>query len=386
MGVIYLCTLFADYTALTICRTIESADIIHPIDCLFFADNVIVVTDFPSVEAMSGEVKVMVIERAATRKAFSFDSASGIKFPFGLCEVDGEVLFSGHLRHSIYKVNFSEQSVSLALGIEDDPWQNDGPSKSAKLCYPASLAPKGACLYIAEHPSEIQGAIRMAFSLQGLIRFQSTSREIAEGMGLVSKRVRSSDPDYAAKVRERTLASSLPELRTAVERLESFITDTRQYTGAVLLDIKHGSMASRTAEGFYKTLINGADYLCDYFVHIGEDDLPDLVKVKTPGKRMLEGFCCHITEKIQGNNPTFLEFSKRVPTEAFHFIVPMVTSGADHSQSVSIGRTRDEVASTYTYTAEDHDKCIFHWYLSLAFLINAFFILGVLVRYSVEKL
>ena len=88
----------------------------------------------------------------------------------------------------------------------------------------------------------------------------------------MSKRVRSSYPDYAAKVRERTLVSSLPELRTAAERLESLITDTRQYTGAVSLDISHGSMASRTAEGFYKTLINGADYLCDYFVHIGEDD------------------------------------------------------------------------------------------------------------------
>ena len=182
-----MCTLSADYTALTICRTIESVDLVHPIDCLFFADNVIVVTDCPSVEAMSGEVKVMVIEDAATRKAFSFDSASSIKFPFGLCEVDGEVHFSDHLRHSIYKIKFSEQSVSLALGIEDDPGQNDGPSESAKLCYPAGLAARGACLYIAEHPSEIQGAIRMAYSLEGLVRFQSTWREIAEGMGLVSK-------------------------------------------------------------------------------------------------------------------------------------------------------------------------------------------------------
>ena len=64
----------------------------------------------------------------------------------------------------------------------------------------------------------------------------------------------------------------------------------------------------------------------------------------------------HITEKIQGNNPTFLEFSKRVATEACHFIVPVVTSGADHSQSVIVRRTRDEVASTYTYTTEDHDN------------------------------
>ena len=125
------------------------------------------VTGCPSVEAMSGEVKVMVIEDAAARKAFNLDSASGIKFPFGLCEVDGEVHFSDHLRHSIYKINFSEQSVSLALGIQDDPGQNDGPSESAKLCYPAGLAARGARLYIAEHPSEIKGDIRMACFLQG---------------------------------------------------------------------------------------------------------------------------------------------------------------------------------------------------------------------------
>ena len=43
-------------------------------------------------------------------------------------------------------------------------------------------------------------------------------------------------------------------------------------------------------------------------------------------------------------------------TEAFHFIVPVVTSGADHSRSVSVRRSRDEVASTYTYTTEDHDN------------------------------
>ena len=135
------------------------------------------------------------------------------------------------------------------------------------------------------------------------------------------------------------------ELRTAAERLESLIADT-PYTGAVSLHISHGSVASRTAEGFYKTLINGA--VCIYFDHIGKDDLLDLVKVKTLWTRMLEGFFGHITEKMQGNIPTFLEFSKRVATVAFHFIVPVVTSGADHSQSVSVRRTRDEVASTYT--------------------------------------
>ena len=45
-------------------------------------------------------------------------------------------------------------------------------------------------------------------------------------------------------------------------------------------------------------------------------------------------------------------------TEAIHFIVPVVTSGSDHTgtQSVSVRRTRDEVSSTYAYTTEDHDS------------------------------
>ena len=94
----------------------------------------------------------------------------------------------------------------------------------------------------------------MACSIEGLVRFQSTWREFAKGMGLVSKRVRSSDPDHAAKVRERTLVSSLQELRTAAERLEILITDTRQYTGAVSLDISHGSMASRRLLSMVQTI------------------------------------------------------------------------------------------------------------------------------------
>ena len=36
VGVIFLCTLSAEYTVQTICRTIESADIIQANDCLFF--------------------------------------------------------------------------------------------------------------------------------------------------------------------------------------------------------------------------------------------------------------------------------------------------------------------------------------------------------------
>ena len=116
---------------------------------------------------MSGEVKVVIIEDSGAKKAVKFGAAHGVAFPFGLCEMDGEVHFSDHLKHCIFKINFSEQSMDLILRHIND----SGPSNSAKLCFPAGVTVRKACLYVAEHSSELQGAIRMACSLKGLVRF-----------------------------------------------------------------------------------------------------------------------------------------------------------------------------------------------------------------------
>ena len=66
--------------------------------------------------------------------------------------------------------------------------------------------------------------------------------------------------------------------------------------------------SSRTAEGFDKTfvIINVVQYLANYFEHIGEDGLFSEIKVQTLGTRHIEGLFGHISEKIQGNKPTFL--------------------------------------------------------------------------------
>ena len=49
----------------------------------------------------------------------------------------------------------------------------------------------------------------------------------------------------------------------------------------------------------------------------------------------------------------FLKFAKRVVTEAFHFIIPILTSGNGENQDVIVRRTRDENPSTYTYCLSD---------------------------------
>ena len=53
--------------------------------------------------------------------------------------------------------------------------------------------------------------------------------------------------------------------------------------------------------------------------------------------------------RYPGNNPTFLQFSERVATEVFHFVIPAVTSGSTMCQNFSVRRTRDEVSCTHTY-------------------------------------
>ena len=76
-------------------------------------------------------------------------------------------------------------------------------------------------------------------------------------------------------------------------------------------------MASRAAEEFYVTLVNGVQCLSDYFKYTGKENILSEIKVKTLGTRMIEGFNGHVTAKNPGKNPTFLQFSKGVATEAY---------------------------------------------------------------------
>ena len=54
----------------------------------------------------------------------------------------------------------------------------DGPIKIAKLSH-YHTAVRGSVIYIAEHPREYQGAVRVMYSLKGLVSFQAVWRGIA---------------------------------------------------------------------------------------------------------------------------------------------------------------------------------------------------------------
>ena len=85
----------------------------------------------------------------------------------------------------------------------------------------------------------------------------------------------------------------------AADKFKCLIADIRTYTNAVSLDITSGSMASRTAEGFYGTLVNGV-HLSDYFKYTEKENILSEIKVKTLGTRMIEGFYGHVVTTMGG--------------------------------------------------------------------------------------
>ena len=90
---------------------------------------------------------------------------------------------------------------------------------------------------------------------------------------------------------------------TAADKLNCLITDIQTYSGDVSLDLTSGSMASRTAEGFYVTLVNGALYLSDCFKYTGKSE----IKVKTLGTRIRDSMAVSL-RRIQEITQHFCGF------------------------------------------------------------------------------
>ena len=235
--------------------------------------------------------------------------------------------------------------ITTATGLHERSGEDDGPLNTAKLRSPTGLATRGSRIYICEHPDQIQGAIRVCFSLEGLIKYQSVWNEISTTMGLVSKRLSVAEPEHAEHVKGAKVSEALPELKQSAAKLEQLIESNKDRLNVQALDITHGSMASRTAETVHSTAVNSLNYVTEYFKHIEREDIVDKVLIRTFTSGMIKGCFGHITEMIGNNNPNFLEFARLVSREFFHYLMSTITSlGAS---GISIRRIRDEKPYTY---------------------------------------
>ena len=157
------------------------------------------------------------------------------------------------------------------------------------------------------------------------------------------------------------MVDAFPEIKDFASDLEIHINSTKQRFGVNSLDIRNGSMPSKTAAAVTKTLIEGLSYLIEYFKYIERQDILDEIRVKALNDHLAKAFFGHISEKIEGNNPSCLKLCKRVATKALHFLQSAVSSG-EHA-GVTIRRLRDSAPLTYTYNLDEDIEVDLLWKL-----------------------
>ena len=105
------------------------------------------------------------------------------------------------MRSTAFNPDVEAGSMAPVIGLYDDAGKEDGPLEIAKLSRPSGIAVRGSVIYIAEHPRECQGAVRVMYSLKGLVIW----RGLAYSMELISKRSIANDTELTKIVKTRKL-------------------------------------------------------------------------------------------------------------------------------------------------------------------------------------
>ena len=100
---------------------------------------------------------------------------------------DKNILVSDLQSHVGFDIT-SDRGVSIVAGKYDEQGFDDGPLELAFLNSPVGICCRGSSIYVAEHPKEHTGSIRMIQNMKGLGEFQSIWREISAAFGIISRR------------------------------------------------------------------------------------------------------------------------------------------------------------------------------------------------------
>ena len=351
-GCICLTEITEDFTVLSIIRQTVTDEIERPICCLQFTPDALIVTCVSRHLTNDGTgVKFLTVDDEI-KVEYSFHNTDfSIGFPFGICEATNVTYVADYAKHCVYQLQIANKTFRPVIGSYDTEGQEDGPLDKATLSHPAGIASRGDVIYIAEHPPNYQGSIRMYYSLDGPINFQSSWNGIASSVGTVSRRMVRQNQAVAREIKTKVLENALPDLRVSCGHLQDIVDSCKSRTSASALDITHCSMATRTAEAVFITLIKGMEFLIDYCKHIRHEELLRRIMVNMFNDSLAEAFFEHITEMISGNNLTFLQMARLLASKAFHYLL-IVLSSSDNL-GVTVQHTRDKHAGTYFYNSID---------------------------------
>ena len=143
-----------------------------PVDCLYFGDNAIIITEGRLDRLDSAVIKFILLDDTTEHVEFNFTLPSQESSPFGLCEMGDKVFCSDHGSHCIYELNINSRDVLVVAGRLHANGRDDGPVETAYICSPSGLASRGECLYFAEHPLDKQGVLEYCIPWRDLQTFK----------------------------------------------------------------------------------------------------------------------------------------------------------------------------------------------------------------------
>ena len=130
----------------------------------------------------------------------------------------------------------------------------------------------GQAIKIADHPTNIQGLIRIyhsLISLKGLIRFQRIWNKVSKTFGMISKReFRKQCKEENERTKVRKLFEAVPKLEKPCGDLKGLIETVSGLYNCTGLNITHSSMSHRTAKAVYENLSGGFIFIQEYFLYI----------------------------------------------------------------------------------------------------------------------
>ena len=158
-------------------RNKKAEGIRYPVSCYPYSQDTLIATD---ADQQSPAFHFVTIEEEEARKIFSFQNNHfSFKFPFDICKSKRSVFVTDNEMHCVSNLDVEAGSMAPVIGVYDDAGEEDGPIEIAKVSHPSGIAVRGSVIYIAEHPREYQGAVRVMYSLKGLVSFQTIWKGIA---------------------------------------------------------------------------------------------------------------------------------------------------------------------------------------------------------------
>ena len=331
---IYLTELSPGYKEAAVLHVITQQGIYRPLDCMY-CNGKYFCTDKDGLNAITlqpdGKIELVCLN-PGKRIVHGFSIVAAQK---PLDNKKTRLLVSDYKSHSIIEIDEDDLTSNVIAGQYNTSGFEDGPLEIARLNCPVGLACRGTSVYVAEHPDDHQGSVRIVQYLEGLKRFQVIWNLVSKAFGMVSRKETWIDPNQAEEKKKISITDAKENLQTAANNLSELIGKISTLHGNMQLDITTGSMIGTTAAAVYETLLDGLVFIIDYFNYIEKPELLDNIVMSQLCDKLIEDFFGKLTERTQGKNLRIGDMARRITNCAFTYMLGHIVTKDQDAVGVS---------------------------------------------------